>query len=64
MYMQISELNTQADILARRNELKMKAVKIRFRNLTLQLLVAVVIFGSWQLLADHKILDPILFLKS
>jgi NitT/TauT family transport system permease protein len=61
MHMQISELNTQADILARRNQLKVKAIRIRFRNLSLQLLVAVIIFGSWQLLADHQILDPFFF---
>jgi NitT/TauT family transport system permease protein len=61
MQMQISTINTQAEILARRAELKMKAVKIRIRNLGLQILVAVLIFGSWQILADNNILDVFFF---
>jgi NitT/TauT family transport system permease protein len=61
MQMQINTINTQAEILARRNELKMKAVKIRFRNLCLQILVAVLIFSSWQLLSDNKVLDVFFF---
>jgi NitT/TauT family transport system permease protein len=61
MQMQINKINTQAEILARRNEIKMKAVKIRFRNLSLQILVAILIFGSWQILSDNKILDIFFF---
>jgi NitT/TauT family transport system permease protein len=61
MQLQVSTINTQAEILARRNELKIKAFKIRLRNLCLQILVAVIIFGSWQFLADNKILDVFFF---
>jgi NitT/TauT family transport system permease protein len=61
MHMQINPINTQAEILARRTELRMKALRIRLRNLILQIFVAVFIFGSWQLLSANNLIDPFFF---
>jgi NitT/TauT family transport system permease protein len=47
--------------VSRRSKMRAKAVKRRFRNLALQAAVFVLVVGSWQLLADWKIIDPFFF---
>jgi NitT/TauT family transport system permease protein len=63
-------MKTQANSLAnpvnvetvsRKAELKKAAFRLRTRNLSLQLLVFVVLMGSWQYLSSQKIIDPFFF---
>lgn len=53
--------NSQAEINARKKELRTKAVKKKIRNLALQILVAIVVFGSWEVLADQHVIDKFFF---
>lgn len=53
--------NSQAEILARKQELRSKALKIKARNLFLQIIVFIAIFGSWEILSSRKIIDPFFF---
>lgn len=53
--------NTKEEISSRKRELRKKALKIRTRNLALQILVAIVIFGLWEFLADQQIIDKFFF---
>ncbi|WP_282936226.1 ABC transporter permease [Paenibacillus sp. RC67] len=41
--------------------MRAKAAKIKIRNLTLQIIVFIAIFGSWEILSDKKIIDPFFF---
>ncbi|MFD0694669.1 ABC transporter permease [Paenibacillus sp. GCM10027628] len=41
--------------------MRKKALKIRTRNLTLQILLAIIIFGLWEFLADRQIIDKFFF---
>jgi ABC-type nitrate/sulfonate/bicarbonate transport system, permease component len=50
-----------AAVVSRKVELQRKALKLRARNLSLQLLVFVVLTGSWQYLSSQKIIDPFFF---
>ncbi|NRD78052.1 ABC transporter permease [Bacillus sp. BRMEA1] len=45
----------------RRAEIRKKALKLRIRNLSLQLLVFIVLMGSWQFLSSKKLIDPFFF---
>lgn len=49
------------EVVSRKAELKRAALKLRARNLSLQLLVFVVLMGSWQYLSSQKIIDPFFF---
>ncbi|MDP4106272.1 MAG: ABC transporter permease, partial [Bacillota bacterium] len=49
------------EVVSRKAELKKAAIRLRARNLSLQLLVFVVLMGSWQYLAGQKIIDPFFF---
>jgi NitT/TauT family transport system permease protein len=49
------------EVVSRKAELKKAALKLRARNLSLQLLVFVVLMGSWQYLSGQKIIDPFFF---
>ncbi|MFB7641409.1 ABC transporter permease [Peribacillus butanolivorans] len=53
--------NNQDDVLVRKKELQMKAVKMKIRNLVLQIAVAVIIFGSWEFLSSKQLIDPFFF---
>ncbi|NRF95501.1 ABC transporter permease [Paenibacillus frigoriresistens] len=53
--------NTKEEISSRKRELRKKVLKIRTRNLALQILVAIVIFGLWEFLADQQIIDKFFF---
>ncbi|MFF2445455.1 ABC transporter permease [Neobacillus sp. NPDC058068] len=53
--------NKQDEVLLRKKELQMKAAKIKIRNLSLQIAVAVIIFGSWEFLASNRYIDPFFF---
>lgn len=54
-------LNTHEEIVSRKKEMRAKAAKIKIRNLTLQIIVFIAIFGSWEILSDKKIIDPFFF---
>jgi NitT/TauT family transport system permease protein len=49
------------EVVSRKAELKKAALKLRARNLSLQLLVFVALMGSWQYLSSQKIIDPFFF---
>jgi NitT/TauT family transport system permease protein len=53
--------NMQSEVLERKKEMRRRALRIRVRNLTLQALVFVLVFGAWQLLADNGIIDKFFF---
>jgi NitT/TauT family transport system permease protein len=53
--------NSQAEISLRKKELRTQAYKKKIRNLALQMLVAVLIFGLWEVLADRQIIDKFFF---
>jgi NitT/TauT family transport system permease protein len=53
--------NSQAEIISRKKELRSKAIKKRTLYFSLQILVAIVVFGSWELLSDFKIIDKFFF---
>lgn len=53
--------NTKEEIITRKKEMKARALKIRTRNLALQTAVFILMFGSWQILAGNKIIDPFFF---
>ncbi|SFK73600.1 NitT/TauT family transport system permease protein [Paenibacillus sp. 1_12] len=54
-------LNSQEEIVIRKKEMRARAAKIKIRNLTLQTLVFIAVFGSWQFFSDQKIIDPFFF---
>ncbi|TCZ74712.1 ABC transporter permease [Paenibacillus albiflavus] len=56
-----TKLNTHDEIVVRKKEMRAKAVKIKMRNLMLQIIVFIAIFGSWELLSANKIIDPFFF---
>jgi NitT/TauT family transport system permease protein len=49
------------DVVSRKAELKRAALRLRARNLSLQLLVFVVLMGAWQYLSSQKMIDPFFF---
>jgi NitT/TauT family transport system permease protein len=49
------------ELVSRKAELKKKALKLRARNLSLQLSVFIVLMGAWQFLSSQKIIDPFFF---
>jgi NitT/TauT family transport system permease protein len=49
------------EVVSRKAELKKAAFRLRARNLSLQLLVFIVLMGSWQYLSSQKIIDPFFF---
>jgi NitT/TauT family transport system permease protein len=49
------------EVVSRRAEMKRKALKLRARNLSLQLSVFVVLMGSWQYLSSRALIDPFFF---
>ncbi|SEC46320.1 ABC transporter permease [Paenibacillus sp. GP183] len=53
--------NSQAEIISRKKALRNKAIKKRTLYLSLQILIAIVVFGSWELLSDFKIIDKFFF---
>lgn len=53
--------NTHEDIKLRKQEMRARALKIKARNLSLQMIVFIAIFGSWELLSDKKMIDPFFF---
>jgi NitT/TauT family transport system permease protein len=55
------QTQSQAEVENRRKELRAKALKRRLRNLALQILVFIILVGSWQFLASRKIIDPFFF---
>lgn len=61
MHMQTSHNNSHDEVLIRKKELRTKALRIKIRNLSLQIAVAIVIFGSWELLSSTHIIDPFFF---
>nr|WP_197081239.1 ABC transporter permease [Paenibacillus sp. VKM B-2647] len=56
-----TDSNLHSEVLERKQEMRRRAMRIRARNLTLQALVFVLIFGSWQLMADYGIIDKFFF---
>ncbi|NOU97829.1 ABC transporter permease subunit [Paenibacillus sp. LMG 31456] len=54
-------LNSQEEIMSRKKEMRAKAAKIKMRNLALQIIVFIAIFGSWEILSVKKIIDPFFF---
>ncbi|MCR8636947.1 ABC transporter permease [Paenibacillus sp. N5-1-1-5] len=54
-------LNSQEEIMSRKKDMRAKAAKIKMRNLALQIIVFVAIFGSWEILSVKKIIDPFFF---
>lgn len=57
----VTNPNSQKEIHLRRKELRAKAIKKKIRNFLLQALVAIFIFGLWEVLADTKIIDKFFF---
>jgi NitT/TauT family transport system permease protein len=53
--------NSQAEIISRKKEMRSKAFKKRTLYFSLQVLIAIVVFGSWELLSDFKIIDKFFF---
>jgi NitT/TauT family transport system permease protein len=53
--------STHAEILARRTEMRTTRLKRKFRDLSLQIIVFVIVVGTWQVLAANKIIDPFFF---
>ncbi|MDB5052841.1 MAG: transporter permease [Bacilli bacterium] len=51
----------QTEVLARRNEMRAKRLKRKFRDLSLQIGVFILTAGTWQVLANKKIIDPFFF---
>jgi NitT/TauT family transport system permease protein len=49
------------EVVSRRAEMRRKAIKLRFRNLSLQVAVFVVLMGTWQFLSSRTIIDPFFF---
>ncbi|WP_258218432.1 ABC transporter permease [Paenibacillus radicis (ex Xue et al. 2023)] len=47
--------------MSRKKDMRAKAAKIKMRNLALQIIVFVAIFGSWEILSVKKIIDPFFF---
>ncbi|ETI69224.1 ABC transporter permease [Neobacillus vireti] len=54
-------LNTQEEIETRKKEMRIRASKIKIRNLSLQIIVFIAIFGSWEFFSDKNIIDPFFF---
>jgi NitT/TauT family transport system permease protein len=57
----VTNPNSQAEIIARKKEMRTKAFKKKIRNLTLQILLAIVVLGLWELLADQQVIDKFFF---
>jgi NitT/TauT family transport system permease protein len=49
------------EVVSRKAELRRAAVKIRVRNLSLQIALFILIAGSWEILSRNKIIDPFFF---
>lgn len=49
------------ETIERRKKMRLQVWKIRGRNLSLQILVFLVLMGSWQYLSDKHIIDPFFF---
>lgn len=49
------------EVVSRREEMRRKAIKLRIRNLSLQLSVFIVIMGVWQYLSSQKLIDVFFF---
>ncbi|MED1204111.1 ABC transporter permease [Heyndrickxia acidicola] len=54
-------LEVSSDVVERRARLRKEKYKIRFRNLSLQLGLFIVLMGSWEYFSDKKIIDPFFF---
>jgi NitT/TauT family transport system permease protein len=52
---------TQIEINLRKSALRVQATKQRLRTLSLQILVFLLITGSWQILSSKQIIDPFFF---
>lgn len=50
-----------AEVVSRREEMRRKVIKLRIRNLSLQLSVFIVIMGVWQYLSSQKLIDTFFF---
>ncbi|MGZ4122036.1 MAG: ABC transporter permease, partial [Tumebacillaceae bacterium] len=61
----LAKTQTQAtpkdQVVSRSAEMRAKRMKIRLRNLTLQLAVFIILMGGWQLLASKNVIDPFFF---
>ncbi|MCZ8514388.1 ABC transporter permease [Paenibacillus filicis] len=53
--------SSHAEVLARRTEMRTKRLKRKFRDLSLQIIVFIIVVGTWQVLANQKIIDPFFF---
>jgi NitT/TauT family transport system permease protein len=53
--------SSDAEVLARRNEMLANRLKRRFRDLGLQIVVFILTVGTWQVLSSKKIIDPFFF---
>ncbi|MFF3023973.1 ABC transporter permease [Gottfriedia sp. NPDC057948] len=49
------------ELVSRKAEMQRKALKLRIRNLILQLSVFVILMGTWQFLSSRNIIDPFFF---
>ncbi|TVX99409.1 ABC transporter permease [Paenibacillus cremeus] len=61
MHMQSALSNSHDEVVSRKKEMKLRLMKIRARNLSMQVLVFIAIFGSWQVLTDNQVIDPFFF---
>jgi len=61
-----AQTNSQAspvnvEVVSRKTEMQRKALKLRIRNLSLQMSVFVILMGAWQFLSSRNIIDPFFF---
>jgi NitT/TauT family transport system permease protein len=63
MNLQTNSIQNPASIETdlRRAEMRRKALKLKFRNLGLQLSVFIILMGSWQFLSSQNLIDPFFF---
>ncbi len=61
MQTQTSLANSQEETLSRLKNIRIKAIKIRIRNLTLQIGLFVLVTGLWQYLTNIGVSDPFFF---
>ncbi|MFM1652206.1 ABC transporter permease [Brevibacillus sp. B_LB10_24] len=61
MQIQTALNNSHEEIAMRKKEIRARAAKIKIRNLSLQIAVFIIIFGSWEFLSDQNIIDPFFF---
>ncbi|MED3561003.1 ABC transporter permease [Bacillus xiapuensis] len=50
-----------AEVVSRKAEMRRKALKLRARNLSLQLALFILLMGTWQYLSSRNIIDPFFF---